>query len=65
MVGLAVLLVIPPARAFFELRALTFLDVAVIAGAALLWALLLRFIWRFRLLERLLSIESVDRVSRQ
>ena len=65
LVGLAVLLVIPPARAFFELRALTFLDVAVIAGAALLWALLLRFTWRFRLLERLLGIESVDGVSRQ
>ena len=65
LVGLAVLLAIPPARAFFELRALTFLDAAVIAGAALLWALLLRFTWRFRLLERLLGIESVDRVSRQ
>ena len=65
LAGLAVLLVIPPARAFFELQALTLLDVAVIAGAALLWALLLRFTWRFRLLERLLGIESVDRVSRQ
>ena len=65
LVGLAVLLVIPPARAFFELQALTLLDVAVIAGAALLWALLLRFTWRFRLLERLLGIESLDRVSRQ
>src|SRR5712691_8140515 len=65
LVGLAVLLVIPPARAFFELRALTLLDVAVIVGKEILWALLMHFTWRFRLLERLLGIESVDRVSRQ
>jgi cation-transporting ATPase E len=56
--GLAIFLTVPPMRAFFELQAPTPFDVAVITGVALLWALLLRFIWRFRLLERLLGLES-------
>jgi cation-transporting ATPase E len=58
LVGLAGILAIPPVRAFFELQAPSPLDVAVIAGVALLWALLLRFIWRLRLFERLLGLES-------
>ncbi len=33
-------------------------DVAAMVDGALLWALLLRFIWRFRLLERMLGLES-------
>lgn len=57
VVGLAVLLVLPVGRAFFEIQQLTLLDAAVIGGVVLLWALALRFIWRLRLLERLLSIE--------
>lgn len=58
---LGVLLGLPLGRAFFEIGALTPLDAAVIVGVALLWALLLRFIWRLRLLERILGIESDER----
>jgi hypothetical protein len=47
-------------RAFFELGAVSLLDGAVIAAVALLWALLLRFIWRFSLLERLLGLPSAE-----
>jgi hypothetical protein len=56
--GLTVLLSIPVGRAVFEIGALPLFDVATIAGVALLWALLLRFVWRFRLLGRLLGMES-------
>ena len=56
--GLTVLLSVPLGRAVFEIGALPPFDVAAIAGVALLWALLLRFVWRFRLLERMLGLES-------
>jgi len=56
--GLTVLLSVPLGRAVFEIGALPLFDVAVIVGVAPLWALLLRFIWRFRLLERVLGMES-------
>jgi len=58
---LGVLLGLPLGRVFFEIGALTPLDAAVIVGVVLLWALLLRFIWRLRLLERILGIESDER----
>lgn len=58
LVGLAVLLAFPVGRAFFEIQALTGFDIAVVVGVALLWALLLRFIWRLHLLERLLGIHD-------
>lgn len=58
--GLTVLLSVPLGRAVFEIGSLTLLDVATIAGVALLWALLLRFVWRFRLFERVLSMESEE-----
>jgi hypothetical protein len=44
----------------FEIGALPLFDVAAIVGVALLWALLLRFVWRFRLLERVLGMESEE-----
>jgi hypothetical protein len=53
-----VLVSLPLGRTFFEIQELTLLDSAVIGGVALLWALVLRFIWRFRLFERLLGIET-------
>jgi cation-transporting ATPase E len=56
--GVMVLLSVPLGRAVFEIGALPLFDVAAIVGVALLWALLLRFIWRFRLLERILGMES-------
>jgi cation-transporting ATPase E len=58
--GLTVILAIPLGRAVFEIGALPLFDVAAIVGAALLWALLLRFVWRFRLLERVLGIECEE-----
>jgi len=58
--GLTLLLSIPLGRAAFEIGALPLFDVATIVGVALLWALLLRFMWRFRLLERLLGMEGED-----
>ena len=53
--GLTVLLIIPLGRAVFEIGVLPLFDVATIVSIALLWALLLRFIWRFHLLERILG----------
>ena len=50
----------PWARAVFEIGALPLFDVATIVGFALLWALLLRFTWRFRLLERVLGMEREE-----
>jgi hypothetical protein len=44
----------------FEIGALTLPDAAAIAGTALLWALLLGFVWRFRLFERVLGMESEE-----
>ena len=55
--GLTVLLSIPVGRTVFEIGALPLFDVATIASVALLWALLLHFIWRFRLFERVLGME--------
>jgi cation-transporting P-type ATPase E len=56
--GLTVLLGVPLGRAVFEISALPLFDVAVIVIVALLWAFLLLFIWRFRLLERILGIDA-------
>ncbi len=56
--ALTVLLSIPLGRAVFEIGALPLFDTAAIVGVAPLWALLLCFIWRFRLLERMLGLES-------
>jgi cation-transporting ATPase E len=57
--GLAVLLSVPLARTVFEIGALPLFEVAAIVVVALLWAFLLLFIWRSRLLERILGI-TVD-----
>ena len=56
--GLTVLLSVPLGRAVFEIGALPLFDIVTIVGVALLWALLLRFVWSFRLFERLLGLES-------
>ncbi len=57
--GLTVLLSVPLGRAVFEIGALPLFDTAAIVGVALLWALLLCFIWRFHLLERMLGNVTV------
>jgi magnesium-transporting ATPase (P-type) len=58
LLGLGVLLSLPAGRAFFEIQELALPDVAVIVSVALLWALLVRFTWRLRLLERILGIHD-------
>jgi cation-transporting ATPase E len=58
MLGLYALVVaIPPLRGFFELAVLRWQDYALLAAVVILWALLLRLIWRTRLLERLLDLK--------
>jgi cation-transporting ATPase E len=61
--GLTLLLSVPQGRAVFEIGALPLFDVVAIVGVVLLWALLLSFIWRFRLLERLLGLTSQEEPS--
>lgn len=51
------LLGIGPVRGFFGLTQLAGVDYAVIAAIVVVWALVLRFVWRVRLLERFLGIE--------
>jgi cation-transporting ATPase E len=55
LVGLGVVVSLPAGAAWFQIQALSLPDVAIIAGVALLWALLLHLIWRFRVPERLLA----------
>jgi cation-transporting ATPase E len=59
MLGLyAVVVAVPPLRGFFELTVLGWRDYLLIAAAVLLWALALRYIWRARLMERLLARQA-------
>ncbi|HYI21477.1 MAG TPA: HAD-IC family P-type ATPase [Candidatus Limnocylindrales bacterium] len=44
--------VVPPVRDFFELTPLAWPDIALIAGAAVAWAVLVLLMWRARLVER-------------
>jgi cation-transporting ATPase E len=48
---------VPPLRAFFELTPLRVWDYLLIAAVVVIWALLLRLIWRARAFERLLALE--------
>jgi cation-transporting ATPase E len=58
MLGLyACVMAIGPLREFFELTLLRASDYVLIGLVVMLWALLLRLIWRHRLMERLLSRE--------
>jgi cation-transporting ATPase E len=59
MLGLfSLVLAVPPLRTFYELTPLRGWDYLIIVAAVTVWALLLRFTWRARLFERLLSPES-------
>lgn len=56
MLGLfGVIMALPPLRGFFELTLLRGWDYLLLAGLAVGWALVLRTVWRTRLLERLLA----------
>lgn len=52
----ALVMAIPAFRGFFELVPLDWWHYLVIAGLAIIWALIQRLIWRGRLFERLLGI---------
>ena len=55
--GFVVLLAVPPLRLFFGLIPLGFETYGVIACIVLVWAIVLRVIWRARLLERFLGVD--------
>ena len=58
MLGLYIVVTaVPPLRAFFELSPLRIWDYLLISAGVVIWALLLRLIWRARAFERLLSLE--------
>jgi cation-transporting ATPase E len=59
MLGLyGVVVAVPPLRAFFELALLRPWDYLLLGAVVVVWALVLRSIWRARLLERLLALET-------
>jgi cation-transporting ATPase E len=62
MLGLyALVVIVPPLRGFFELAVLRWQDYVLLAAVVILWALLLRLIWRTRLFERLLDLNGRER----
>lgn len=58
LVYVAILLV-PGLRRFFDLAPLGLRDAAIIGAALLLWAFLLRLVWRARLFERFLRLDDL------
>jgi cation-transporting ATPase E len=53
----AIILLVPLLRSFFALASFTPLETGVVALAGLLWLLVVRTIWRIRLMERFLGLE--------
>lgn len=51
------ILAIPVTRNFFELSLLSWLDYCILGLVALAWCLVLRYLWRTKLLDRFLGIE--------
>ena len=51
-------MLVPALRSFFELTPLRGLDVILISALVVVWALVLRFVWRARLFERLLQMDT-------
>jgi len=59
MLGLyGVVVAVPPLRNFFELALLRPWDYLLLGAVVVVWALILRLVWRARLLERLLALET-------
>ncbi|MBR8837778.1 MAG: HAD-IC family P-type ATPase [Stigonema ocellatum SAG 48.90 = DSM 106950] len=62
MLGVYVTIIaIPRLRRFFELVLLDKSDYILIGGIVILWGFFLRFIWRYRLLERFLSVDFTEK----
>ena len=61
MAGYIAVLLSPWLRRFFELEPLSWWDYALIGGSAAIWALLLRWIWRKKILERFLDTDFGSR----
>ncbi|NEP85585.1 MAG: HAD-IC family P-type ATPase [Okeania sp. SIO2C2] len=52
-----VILAVPPLRQFFELSLLSAHDYVVISWVAIVWCLLLRYVWRAKLLDKFLGVD--------
>ncbi|MEO8392907.1 MAG: HAD-IC family P-type ATPase, partial [Chloroflexota bacterium] len=59
LIAFALIVLITPLRRFFELIVLRPADYALIVAAVLAWMLVLRFMWKGRWLERLLTVEAL------
>jgi cation-transporting ATPase E len=58
MLGVFLLIkLIPPFRNFFELELLGVFDYLFLGSVALIWAVVLRYVWRLGLLERFLNVD--------
>jgi cation-transporting P-type ATPase E len=57
-VALAVVLVVPPLRDFFNLYPLSFRDLATVLGGVAAWAVLVWIFWRWRFVGRFLGAET-------
>ena len=55
-VAFIIFLFLPGASRFFDFTRLKYYDYFIIGGVAIIWALVLRFTWRSRLLDRFLEI---------
>jgi cation-transporting ATPase E len=56
LAGFFVVMAIEPFRKLFDLYPLSLLQFLIIAGAALLYGLILMFVWRKKLLDRMLGV---------
>ena len=58
LVGLLTIAFVPGLSELFDLRPIALPDMAVVGVAAAVWMLLVRWAWKYRLLERFLGISS-------
>ncbi|GAB4451156.1 MAG: HAD-IC family P-type ATPase [Anaerolineae bacterium] len=58
LLAFVAIMLIEPVRDFFELILLSPADYAIIGVVTVIWALVLRYLWRARLLERFLHLEA-------
>ncbi|MGD0709402.1 MAG: HAD-IC family P-type ATPase [Anaerolineaceae bacterium] len=61
LVAYTLILTHPTLRKLFDLATLSWIEHLVIAGAVLLWALILRSIWRSQLMERFFNVSSLEK----